>query len=410
MDYSTMSDKELVQLAQASSSKDYSKMSDEQLIEIAKNSGKSNNQSPMKLNPLNPTPEQLSSIGLTPEKAQESRKSILPLIGGLIGAPGGPGTMAAGAGLGEMLNQGISSIPGQSILPSQQKPDMSLTGPVGQTIGLTYVGGKLLEGAAKAIPELATGVKDFVSKYTPGNIKTAFGDISKKGIEPFYNNVRTALVDAFHTKGNELGSIIDDLSTQNKSNPVNISKAIESLRTEAELNPKVASLINRVQNLKSLVTNFADDETLANMSLKDSQELLKSIKSEFSYSKLQGQGIKFNELPIFRDVINEIRISQYESLPESLTGTFKGALKDYGQAATDYRALKTPLNRNNFVESMKSNFGGDSLKEISANRLIPDEARRLTMARQTGKAINLGKKTVLGLGVEEATRKLLFRH
>lgn len=358
------------------------------------------------------------NVGATPEEfASQQRKNrgmLLPTAGALLASPGGVGTMALGAGLGEMANQEIKKLPNQTFIESGE-PNFGLnpfTDPIAQTTAFAYAGGKALELAPKALPPIAKSVAGFVRKYTPSNIRQALHNMSESGIKPFTEGIRKSLTNSMYSKGEEFGSVIDTLSEKNMSNPTNISSALDSLSQESLTNNKVANLINRHPKLKTLLDEYAVAPDKANMSLKDSQELLKSIKSDFSHSKLKGYGIKYDELPIFKDVINEIRLAQHDSLPLELKAAFKGALKDFGSAKEDYRLLRTSLNPNNIEETIKTNFGGSKLKRVAAKGLIPREIESMDVARSVEGIKKHGIKR-LGIGVlaEEATlgklRKML---
>ncbi len=160
-----------------------------------------------------PSKQYQSSLGLTPEKLMENRQSILPMAGAMIGGAT-PSTMALGAGAGESANQAIRKfLPNQKFIPGGEANFglNPLTDPIAQNAALTYAGGKAIEAAPTALK----AVKGFVSKYAPSNIKQAVFNMSEKGIRPFANKVQNALVDAFHSKGEEFGNAINNLSDKN---------------------------------------------------------------------------------------------------------------------------------------------------------------------------------------------------
>jgi len=234
-----------------------------------------------------------------------------------------------------------------------------------KTAGLVKSG---LKNVAKAP---TTGLEAALGKF--GLVRKGLQNSEGDGAEQLFNNIKEAGLKRWTQEGQELGKAIDNISAKNVDNPTDLTEVFNELNKDLTEFPQLRSVVNRIPELKQALYEIGEGNLNAGkMTLKQSNELLKSITSKISQAKLGGSDRRYDDLPIFETIAN-IRKAQADSLPDELLGQFTGAKQKYGAFAEDYKFLKNKLNRNNLFETARTGFGKNPLVKNAAKRLLPED-------------------------------------
>lgn len=245
----------------------------------------------------------------------------------------------------------------------------------GATFGLGKVVG--------AVPKVAKSIKGL-------NLSEKFliGDKEKVKV---LENVRSA-IQSVPRKARSL--FADDLIRLNnekimmgKNPSISIKPMIDDLIASGaseELKPSVERVINSVPEIQKMLKNPSLAE---NITLKESQDILNSIKSQLSNSKLSGVGNRPTDIPIYEDLINEITKSQLDVHPE-----FADTKKAFGSVMDNYKKIKGKITEGGLHKNILEKFGGPELNNkiseiLSGNKSVLGQIRKY-------RRVNTGKKLV----------------
>ena len=299
--------------------------------------------------------------------------SMLPITGGVGGTVVGSmfGAPNVGAGVGTALG-GYGK---EALETARGHGEFDAVGPT--VSGATaYVGGKVLE---KAVPFVASKLGS-VSK----NVQRLMS--SKKALK-FSNKLEGAIESEGSNLSTAMGKGIDDVQKLYPDTRVSFSREINSPKFDVKLN----KLLDKSEALK-----YYD---LDNLTLKESQEVINSLKANLRQSLKTGDVVKSDERGIL-DALNQLRSKQLSTFPEHSVN-----LKNYGEGIEAYKDVAGDIP--SMMESKGMNRIERAAKEQSLKRISPEAHKEYRGFRNTKKtAKGLGYATGIGAAIEGGRRVL----
>jgi hypothetical protein len=183
----------------------------------------------------------------------------------------------------------------------------------------------------------------------------------------------------------KFGKALDTLTKANPERKVSLRNEIDVILADMRESPRLKNIVNRIPQLKKLIDNpeFAD-----NVTLKESQNILNSLRSKLSPAKLVGRNIRPDDLPLL-DFIDDVRYQQLTAFPE-----MANVRAQYGEVLNRYNTIKPDIKIGNLLRAMVSRWREPEIQK-RIEQLLPKEAiREIGGYRRAAQFI----KTSAGLG------------
>ncbi len=320
--------------------------------------------------------------------------------------PGAAGKFAANNPIAAGIEQGaklIDAVEDKSVYPKAATDEGKSLGRLGST--------------ATAFATVMAGVKEpigkTISKFAAEQMKSGREKIANatSKIVDFDTKVRGELFQARVKAGNAFEESVKNVEKVNPDQVVNLRPALDGLGIEIDEggklvgnNPKILADIKSVfrksgnKVLQKLVSDGKQIDPLtneqidlaANLSLRDSQEIIKSIKKIPSLAQKLNQG-KFaqysdTDIPVLQ-FIEDVRDAQLSAFPE-----FESTLSAYRETMHKFRALKPYFKESNLISNIKSNFQGKPVIQRFVNDLLPKSTvKEIDSVRKVSDAIHAAK-------------------
>lgn len=322
---------------------------------------------------IDPAISAAKTYGAIRGSVQDAASSMVPEGPKVPNLPSQPGRQE---GIGAMLDQITPGLSG--LLPSKQRTAKESAGELGglafdqaATMG-AMKGASMVGGAGKAIGSGIEGIRDVTT--TPGRIGLV-------------NKTREGVMASKRAAGEFFENTINDLTSSNPDRLVDLGPAIAQLKQELNLEPKLASAINRSPRLKMLLGRQDNHQ----VTLQEAQDIKNELTSRLSKSKLGGQGVRSDDIALF-DTIDDVREAQLLAFPDETFSEFKDARQKYGETMRAYDLVRNKVKPGNLEKNIYSKFGGDVEVGEALNKLLPKELLdSISRARTTRKVGQVGK-------------------
>lgn len=287
-------------------------------------------------------------------------------------------------------------------------------GQLGDLVRTTGVGGPYNEALASTAGFLALmgtdifgnegkvtkGIKDEAAalpKQLPeiiDPIKQAVKDavVNKTG---FLDDVRSAFYNSKSDLGDKFGEGLDMLAKNNPDKKVNLRPAIDQLNAEIAFDPKIRNAVNKCESVLTLL----DNPKLSNeVPLKEAQNIVNEIQSKIASRKLQGMGVRPDDIPLLDTVFN-FKDQMVQAFPE-----IHELRSVYRKGMDDFRLLSNKFKPGNLMGNIEKKFGDVEVK-AAADRVLknyPDIVGRIkgyNALRKTGTAVAYGVEGLTGLSL-----------
>lgn len=380
-------------------------------------------------------PGAYDNYSITPVQAQNPQESLSSPKNVALSAviPGGPVTIGAAKGIGDAYNwarEGASDLVSK-IIP-EGGPKIFPPGP-GEAVGKLFKMGVLgkfdekpeykANTARETGKELAGFGFDAASGYGTSKVPTLLSKIGKpfaglarniknvgtaSGRAGLVSRTRGAITETKRASGEAFEQTLNTLTEQNPDRLVDLSGAINQLKNDLALEPKLMTAVNRSPRLQALL-----EQDTQQVTLKEAQAIKNELSSRLSKSKLAGQGVRSDDISLF-DTIDDIREAQLSAFPDESFGEFAEARRQYGETARAYDTVRGKIKPGSLEKNIYSKFGGDIEVENALKKLLPKEnmsevtgARRTKLAGKAAGATALAGLGTTGIGL--IIRKLFGR-
>ena len=306
--------------------------------------------------------------------------SNAPLVGGLGGGLIG-GTMGApNVGMGLGTSAGEAAKQGVDWFKYGDKPTgKDLLKIPAEGLG-AYAGGKALEGIGGVAKNVFQRAKPIAK-----NVSRMFS--SKKALK--YSNRLESVVEAEGSKlSGQFGKAMDDLQSTRPESRVSFSDVFKGERPEFDV--KVSKLLSKTPEFQP--------EYLDNLTLKESQEVINSLKANLRQSLRTGDIVKSDERGIM-SFLDKLRSRQLSAFPEH-----EAILGKYGEGIEAYKDVSGN------IPSMLEGHGNRisrAAQEQSLKKISPGAHKSFRGYQKTKKGVQIGASAAGAGGTIAVIKKLL---
>jgi hypothetical protein len=393
VDLSKVSDEELQKIAGAgkSTSPDLSSMSEEELQRIASKAKPEISKTDLvdkasdllskmsRMIPLNDRVKEAGFIGRGVEAIENNIKlQDVPHVvaKGVSGALEGVPEFMANNPIASGFEQGakmVNAVKDNSIFPKAATEE-------GEKLGrMSEIAGAFITALSPIKDQ--SSIAERITKSSVEKMKTAresMENATKKIVE-FDSKVRGELFGARVKAGNAFDESMKALEKADPNGRVNLRPALEGLGIEIDeegkvvgANPKLMADLKTVfkRSGNKVLENVMSNPDLAeNLTLRESQEIIKSIKKIPSLAQKLNQG-KFaqfsdTDIPVLQ-FIEDIRDSQLSAFPE-----FEKTLGAYRETMHKFRTVKPYFKESNLIKNITSNFQEKPVIKKFVSDLLP---------------------------------------
>ena len=204
--------------------------------------------------------------------------------------------------------------------------------------------------------------------------------------------------DAVDTFGNTL----DDLVAQQPNNTIDLrDEALELINNFDDLEPATKAVLRKVPRLNNVIKNSDKIDDLANVTVKDAQEIANQINASKSKT---GEVI---------DLVSDIKARQLDAFPE-----MSKVREEYAKIAGPFNNIKNQLKFNRLEKAVAGNFGGIEGRKAVEELLGPKTIKKLgglkkaiIKIQDSSKDIGLIKKSkaFVGATAREGIRFIIYK-
>ena len=292
-----------------------------------------------------------------------------PVLADLINLGGKTVNLVRGRGFeGDVIPPEKTGIAGR---PKPEPPLQPVT-PAGKVIGT----GAGILAALLGPGKLGFRATKSAVKATAGKVP-GIANATVKDIE-FAERVQNTAFQTIRNAGTKFGDDIAKLEGTNPTEAVDITEAVTNFAANAAENADIARRLKagiRVSGSKKVKEFFDQVQdpnqvvTLAKMTLKESQEIVRAVQkapnliSKFTKGKLA----RFDPNEIaFLEFINDIRAAQLQAFPQ-----FANTLKSFSETMQKWRQVKNFFKAGKTIGAVKGKFGDPQLEKMAFDMLSP---------------------------------------